>query len=107
MVNETAVHKKLIGQLFVCLSSQEFIARGREIFKKGRGLSSVTLLHHFKALLEVPPLVCNLAWNILGPSLPAKTRPKHLLWALVFLKVYTTEHRNCKLTGADEKTFRL
>ena len=30
----------------------------------------------------------------------------HLLWALLFLKRYDTEHTNHSITGADEKTFR-
>ena len=32
--------------------------------------------------------------------------PKHLLWALLFLKVYASEQVIRKFTGADEKTSR-
>ncbi len=37
---------------------------------------------------------------------PKDARPKHLLWALLFLKVYATESINSLICGADEKTCR-
>ena len=33
-------------------------------------------------------------------------KPKHLLWALIFLKTYSTESSLAVAIGADEKTLR-
>ena len=48
-------------------------------------------------------------WNRIGPvkrqTLDAK--PKHLLWALVFLHVYSTEEIHCRIIGTkDPKLYR-
>jgi hypothetical protein len=40
-------------------------------------------------------------------AMPAKAAPKHLLWALFFLKVYTTENVAAVIMCCDEKTIRL
>ena len=45
-------------------------------------------------------------WNRLIGKLPPGSRPVHLLWSLLFLKRYDTEHVNRSLTQADEKTWR-
>ena len=39
-------------------------------------------------------------------SLCQKASPKHLLWCLLFLKLYVTESVAAILCGCDEKTFR-
>lgn len=40
-------------------------------------------------------------------DVPAQARPQHLLWALLFMKVYSTESVLCSLCGGiDEKSFR-
>ena len=38
-------------------------------------------------------------------KLPIKAHRKYLLWALIFLKIYATEHVNSVRTNADEKLF--
>ena len=40
------------------------------------------------------------------PSLPKQASPVHLLWSLMFLKVYASEHINSMIAEVDEKTFR-
>lgn len=52
------------------------------------------------------PRVCSLLWNELLGVRPEGSRPIHLLWTLLFLKVYATEHVNKLVTSADEKTYR-
>lgn len=37
---------------------------------------------------------------------PLSSRPVHLLWALLFLKVYGSEHTHRMIANVDEKTFR-
>jgi hypothetical protein len=58
----------------------------------------------FRALFGVGPgVVCQL-WQ--RCSFPPKTMPKHLLWALLFLKTYATEPVLCSIVGTTRKTFR-
>ena len=47
----------------------------------------------FKALCGVHPTVCMIVWGELKWSMLVEDacKPKHLLWALIFLKTYTTE----------------
>ena len=54
-----------------------------------------------------------MVWDLLvhHSLLPEKERPKHLLWALYFLKVYPKQGQGCSVVGAsagavDPKTFR-
>ena len=37
---------------------------------------------------------------------PKGAKPSHLLWALMFLKLYAIEHVHASLAGCDDKTFR-
>ena len=60
----------------------------------------------FWAFFGASPEVCSLLWDHLSPeeTIHRLARPKHLLWALVFLKV---EPVLCTLVGCpDEKTFQ-
>lgn len=53
--------------------------------------------------------VCAELWNLLRPTekISEIAEPKHLLWCLLFLRKYNTEHDNCDLVGGtDPKTFR-
>jgi hypothetical protein len=45
----------------------------------------------FRALFGIGPDVCGHVWTHLSCHKPPKTRPKHLLWTLLFLKVNGTE----------------
>jgi DDE superfamily endonuclease len=46
-------------------------------------------------------------WNRLESTIDSAAKPKHLLWSLVFLKIYGTEDVHCRITGwPDPKTFR-
>ena len=80
-----------------------FSELGDEIFRKAHGLSRTVRQGRFRALFGVAPTVCAEAWELVHRKLPRNAHPKHLLWALLFLKVYATEHTNSILTGADEK----
>lgn len=73
---------------------------------KRKQLSRETELRRFRALFGVAPHTCSSVWTRLQGVIPEGGSPVHLLWALLFLKVYATEHVNKGLTGANEKTFR-
>jgi hypothetical protein len=70
-----------------------------------------TFYPRWKSSFGAPPKVCFVLWNKINPykTMPAGVNPKHILWALLFLTVYDTEH-NCSssqgLGNMDEKTHR-
>lgn len=68
-------------------------------------ISGLTLHRKFISFYGVGPEVCTVIWKSIA-SKPSGSQYKHLLWCLLFLKRYSTEHVNSALVGADEKTFR-
>ncbi len=63
-------------------------------------------LRRYKALFGVTPLVASVIWSLSEHSRRHDSSPRHLLWGLMFLKVYATEHVHATFVGIDEKTFR-
>jgi len=59
----------------------------------------------FRSLFGVSPNLVPLLWAE-REDRPDETVPTHLLWALMFLKVYATESVHAAIAGVDEKTFR-
>jgi hypothetical protein len=62
----------------------------------------------WKSSFGAPPEVCFILWNKINPykTMPAGIDPKHILWALLFLTVYVTEHNSSQRLGnVDEKTY--
>lgn len=64
-------------------------------------------LRKFKALFAFDPIVVASIWRKLcrEEALPAQAVPKHLLWMLCFLKVYSSEHVHAELFNTNERTF--
>ena len=64
----------------------------------------------FRSFFGTTPGICAHLWEMLTPevTLPNGARKCHLLWALLFLKQYNTDHVNSSIVGTavDEKTFR-
>ena len=70
----------------------------------------------FLSFFGVSAFVCTLLWRMFEIdeahyAEDAGAEPCHLLWALLFLKVYSTSNTLCKLVGqdgqsVDPKTFR-
>ena len=87
-------------------STDDFAALGSEMLKKAPGLSHSIAKRRFRALFGTSPTVCSTIWRLLSNKLPKGSKPKHLLWACLFLKIYATEQVNSVITGADPKTFR-
>ena len=58
----------------------------------------------FRTLFGVSPEVCVDLWQIC--KFKKSTRPKHLLWALLFIKVYATEDVLCSIAHTNRRTFR-
>ena len=87
-------------------SGEQFLLLASGLLGRAPGLTMTVAKRRFRALFGVSPVVCAAAWSIAGPQLPRGARPKHLLWALMFLKIYGTEHTHAAIAHVDEKTFR-
>ena len=73
------------------------------------GLSSVQ--RKFRSHFGTTSIVCAIIWKkIYDDENTAQhlkgAKPEHLLWCLLFLKVYSGEAVHASLVGCDEKTFR-
>ena len=66
------------------------------------------LKRSFAANFGVSSDVCAVAWETLYTkgNISASAHPKHLLWALHFLKTYATENASRAILKADECTIR-
>ena len=67
-------------------------------------LSTNVWLQRFRAHFCVTPSLCAEIWARL--AFQPSGKPIHLLWALLFLKTYSTEHVHAAFCQVDEKTFR-
>ena len=90
----------------------DFESMGREIMHRKKGGSSLTFDNRFRTFFGVSPKVVENIWNRLDPfrtiePIHSGVKPMHLLWALLFMKVYAEESIHAGLVGGvDEKTFR-
>ena len=87
-------------------SAETFWILGHKITRHDMDGSIFTDYRKFRAFFGTSPNVCVAAWDNLSHVRPAKSRPEHLLWALLHLKRYCNEHINATLVAASEKTFR-
>ena len=84
------------------VTENTFVQLARAII--GRVGAKSELSREFKELFGVSPTVCIDIWN--RSNMDNTLEPKHLLWGLLFLKVYTTETPLCALAGVSRKTYR-
>lgn len=82
-----------------------FWTEGLAYIKHGNTRSTVTSHRKFRSFFGVSPNVCAELWCLIQNK-PINSKPKHLLWSLLFLKCYNVEHVNASIVEADEKTFR-
>jgi hypothetical protein len=71
--------------------------------------SRVTRQKRFRSLFGVSSDVCSHVWEyaFVNATIPAKAKPEHLLWCLLFMKTYDSEAVLSTVVGVSEKTFRL
>jgi hypothetical protein len=86
------------------LTASDFLYYGDSILKRAK--AEVTLGDRdFRALFGVGANICSIIWN--SCCFSTTTKPKHLLWTLMFLKVYATEPVLVTIAGSTtRKTFR-
>lgn len=68
----------------------------------GRRVSSESRL---RGIFGVSAQVCCILWQKLESITPQGLQPKIILWALIFLKVCSSEHVHVSMAGVNEKTF--
>ena len=70
--------------------------------------SHTTFICRFCAHFGTTLQICKKLWKMLDPcnQIHKKAKLKHLLWALVFMKIYGTETVLSSLVGVSEKIFR-
>ena len=68
--------------------------------------SSIVNDRRFKSNFGVTPYTCSFLWDLIYNIIPDGGHFVHLLWGLMFLKVYATEAVHCGKVQCDEKTFR-
>src|SRR5690348_3555300 len=87
---------------------QWFLMRPSELLHMGESLNT-TWNGRFRAAFGVSFGVLQVVWDLLDPEV-ADCRPKypreHLLWALYFLKTYTTEVISATFFSTSERTWR-
>ena len=95
------------------LLAEEFHLLGFSIINKPSIGSLNTQFRQFKGFFGLDWMVCAKLWLLLMPLLcdenynACGAKPKHLLWMLMFLKLYDTEDiLSSNVGGVDEKTYR-
>ena len=60
----------------------------------------------FRYNFGIGPLAVSVTWIYVSALLPEGACPQHLLWALLFLKLYNSTHVLCRKVGVDYVTFQ-
>jgi len=76
------------------------------ILNKTSYIHSKRSLRQEKELLGVSSLVCYSIWEAIYEKLDDSAKPEHLLWALIFLKTYSSENTHSIIAGCSPVTFR-
>ena len=91
------------------MNEDGFRRLGNEILKRKRQVASATEMIRFRATFGATPKIILTAWNLIlsMTELMKGAKPVHLLWALMFMKLYCSEPVLATLAGAvHEQTFR-
>ena len=85
-----------------------FLTLANGIMSRNHFTSEKTEKRQFHATFGTLAEVCVELWEKIDPTstMPKRVQPAHLLWALMFLKLYSTEPvLSSMVGGVDEKTF--
>ena len=96
-------------QKILRVQSREFLQLGHKLMRHHDHMNkaSSTELQRFCAMSGTSPDICSLLWDLLDltTTMPNEVRAVHLLWGLMFLKLYASEAVHCAISGGvDEKT---
>ena len=94
------------------VSEREFESYARRMLQLSERRGQVCSEEHhriFRGLFGCPFKVVSKLWNMLDPigKMSNRCKPIHLLWTLVFLKVYKSEAVHCRIVGCKSRdTYR-
>ena len=80
---------------------QTFAKEGSLILQRKQLTLSKSFDRDFRSLFGCSPVVCGVLW--VKCKFKNWVEPKHLLWALMFLKVYATEKTLATLAGIGDR----
>jgi hypothetical protein len=96
----------MVSQQFI-IHPNHFYSKGMEYIGRSRDSPiNQKNMERYRAHFGTSPGVCALLWNEICTIVPRKYCFKHILWGLMFLKVYATESVLAGKIGVDEDTFR-
>ena len=84
-------------------SAETFWRLGHNITRHDMDGSIALGYRKFRSFFGASPSVCAAAYDKLSHVRPVKSRPEHLLWTLLHLKHYATEHISAALVGVSKK----
>lgn len=87
------------------MTTESFELLAPSVFGKERRLSD----DRYRCLFGCSPLLCSKLWLLLesdDAAMQFGVKPKHLLWALLFLKLYLPFRASAPMVGCSEKTFQ-
>jgi hypothetical protein len=96
--------QKMVTSTLFCLVAQGMLCRNGTISTQKVFHRNTQFLSKFCSHFGVTPEMCCIIWN--KCFFPLGVNPEHLLWALLFLKLYATEEVLCNFAGTTRKTFR-
>jgi hypothetical protein len=92
------------------VSPEEFLELGEKMIYHRPRLGQHARRGRYRAHFGVDPWLVSYLWHLIMTYAPQPFPPglksKHLLWGLLFLKLYNSEPVNCLVADCDEKTFR-
>ena len=90
------------------ITTDTIAAVAEPFIRRAVDIEKVTHVRIFNEHFGVTPWVTACVWNRLvhHDIVPSKAYPKHLLWALLFFKVYSTEHVHCSICQTTPETYR-
>ena len=85
------------------VNKRTFIAIGTEMQNRVR---SDIAKRDFLSLFGITPTTCVDLWRRMMIPADSTVTPRHVLWGLLFLKVYASETVLCAIAKTTKKTFR-
>ena len=104
--NKKKATRSLSASTMVVLTANHFNYFAGDILARANRDGRLGRNRDFKSLFGVSANICSVVWNLC--DFPRGTKPVHLLWAFLFMKVYGTEPVLIAIvnSGPNKKTFR-
>lgn len=96
-----------MAKFSVSIKASAFLSIGKRITHRTNERCYAKELERYRAFFGISPSNTSLLWaKIREKKLAPRASPVHLLWGLLFLKVYSTESIIAGFLGVDEGTYQ-